>query len=153
MNQQHVGGDFFSARLETSVPQKMISTVSYTSRECPVCKRHARVLVRPPQHELPCEICVDHCEGDKKFPNSYISFKGSWLQDGYAVVQTIKGTDGKDGAPGVPGPPGRDASQPTKEELRALVREALEEGRANRFWRKLFFRLRSSQRKSHESSR
>jgi len=141
MNQQHVGHDFFQSRLQSSdVPKRTVSTVTYTSRECPVCKRFARTLVRPPQHELQCEICVDFCGGNVKYPNAYTSFQGSWIKDGNVLVETLRGSDG---APGVPGPPGRegkDAAPPTRQELRSLLQEILDEEKARGFWRK-FLRL------------
>jgi hypothetical protein len=146
MNQQRVGQDFFSARLETDVPKRMVPTVTFTARQCPVCLKWARILVRPPFNELQSEICVDFCEGDKKYPSAYVNFRGSWLKDGNAVVETLKGADGKDGTDGAPGgdgkdgAPGRDA--PSREELRAILQELLAEERANRFWTKLFSRLR-----------
>src|SRR5260370_200138 len=137
---QHVGHDFFQSRLQSGdVPKRVISTVTSPSPQSPVCTNFPRALVRPPQHELQCEICVDFCEGNKKYPNAYVSFQGSWIKDGHAVIETLRGSDG---APGVPGPPGRDASPPTKEELRALLQELLDEEKARGFWRK-FFRLRS----------
>jgi hypothetical protein len=136
MNQQRVGQDFFSARLETNVPQRMISTVTFTSRQCPVCGRFARTLVRPPHHELQSEICDDFCDGRTKYPNSYVSFQGSWLKDGNVVIETLKGADG---AIGPVGPPGRDASPPTKEELKEVFREVLRE---QGFWRRLFGRIK-----------
>src|SRR6266850_1626593 len=127
MNQQRVGGDFFSVRLETNVPQRMISTVTFTSRQCPVCGRFARTLVRPPHHEFQSEICVDHCDGLVKFPNSYLSFLGSWIKDGNAVVETLKGATGEVGPVGPQGPSGRDASPPTRQELTIALQGLLEQ--------------------------
>jgi hypothetical protein len=133
-----VGFDFFQARLETDVPIKMVPTVTYTARRCPVCEKWARTLVRPPQHELQCEICIDHCGGDAKYPSAYISFQGSWLRDGNSIIEALKG---EIGPVGPQGPPGR---TPTEQELRVLLTAVLQEHRdrqwPRRFWRKLFGR-------------
>jgi hypothetical protein len=78
---------------------------------------------------LQSETCVDFCGGDAKYPGCYISFQGSWLKDGNSVIETLKGESG---------PPGR---TPTKEELRSLLQELLDEEKAKGFWTKLFLRL------------
>jgi hypothetical protein len=121
---QRVGGDFFQARLQVSPPQKMVSTVTYTSRQCPVCGRYARTLVRPPHHVLQSDICVDFCEGDSKYPGSYVSFQGSWLKDGFSVVEALRGADGH---------------TPTREELVSLFKDVLRE---LGFWRLLLGRIK-----------
>ena len=108
---QRTGVDFFQARLQSGdVPQKVISTVTFTSRECPCCKRYARTLIRPPQNEMQSEVC-DFCEPGwrQKYPSAVVSFRGSWLRDGFSVIEALKGE---------PGPPGRDGKDaPTREEI------------------------------------
>lgn len=128
MNQK-VGVDFFQARLQSGdVPQKVISTVTFTSRECPCCKRYARTLIRPPQNEMQSEVC-DFCEPGwrQKYPSAVVSFQGSWLRDGFSVIEALKGVDGKDG------------HTPTREELIVLLKEVL---RDQSFWRRLFGRIK-----------
>jgi len=145
--------DFLQMRIQTDVPSRMVPTVSFTAKQCPVCQKWARTLVRPSYTELQSEICVDFCEGNKKYPNAYVSFQGSWIKDGHAIIETLKGNDG---APGVPGPPGVPGQPPTREELRALLTAVLQEHldkQPKGFWRKLFLRLRVSHWRVYESSR
>jgi hypothetical protein len=125
--------DFFQNRLEVDVPKRVIPTVTFTARQCPVCLKWARILVRPPQNELQCEICVDFCQGNKRYPSAHESFRGSWLKDGNAVIETLKGADG------TPGRDGRDAAPPSKQELKVLLREVLQEyldEQPKGFWRR-----------------
>lgn len=125
MNQQRVGIDFFQSRLESGdVPKRMVATVTYTSRECPVCGRHAKTLIRPSHDQLQSEICVDFCKGDQKYPNSHVSFRGSWIKDGNVIVETLRGQDGH---------------SPTREELVSLLKQVLRE---QGFFRLLFGRLK-----------
>jgi hypothetical protein len=138
MNQQHVGHDFLSSRIEADIPKSRVPTITFLARECPVCKKLTRTLVRPSQTELQCEIGVEcGCQGDTRYPSAYVSFQGSFVRNDHIIVETLRGSDG---APGVPGPPGRDAAPPNKQELKALLAEVLQEHldkqRANRFWRK-----------------
>jgi hypothetical protein len=127
---QRVGVDFFQARIQTDVPKRMVPTSTWTVRECPVCHKWARTLVKPSFNDFQSEICVDFCEGDKKYPSAYVSFRGSWIQDGHVVVETLRGSDGKDG---------RDGLTPTREELVGLLKEVLRE---QGFWRRLFGRIK-----------
>jgi hypothetical protein len=131
---QHVGHDFFSTRIQTAIPKTTVPTITFLARECPVCRNVTRTLVRPSHAELQCEIGVEcGCKGDKRYPSAYVSFQGSFVRDGHVIVETLRGSDG---ASGVPGPPGRDASPPTRQELKELLQEILDEERAKGFWRK-----------------
>jgi hypothetical protein len=135
--------DFLQMRIQTDVPKRMVPTVAFTARQCPVCQKWAHILVRPSYAELQSEICDDFCQGRAKYPSAYVSFQGSCIENGHAIIETLKGNDG---APGVPGPSGRngkDASPPTREELRSLLQEILDEEKARGFWRK-FLRLRKA---------
>jgi hypothetical protein len=128
--------DFFSSRIQADIPKRMVPTSTWTVRECPVCHKWARKLVRPRFDEpLQSEICVDFCDGDKKYPNASLSFKGSWVQDGHSIIETLKGDQGDQGPVGPSGAPGRDGLTPTREELVLLVKEVL---RSLGFWRLLF---------------
>jgi len=126
--------DFLQMRIQTDIPKRMAPTVTFTARQCPVCQKWARTLVRPSFAELQTEICDDFCDGSTKYPNSYVSFRGSWIRDGHVIVETLRGSDG------APGRDGKDASPPTRQELRSLLQEILDEEKARGFWRK-FLRL------------
>src|SRR6266481_4067793 len=102
MNQQRVGHDFLSSRIETDIPKSTVPIITFLARECPVCKNLTRTLVRPSYAELQSEIGVEcGCQGDKRYPAAYVSFQGSFVRDGHIIVETLRGSDG---APGVPGP-------------------------------------------------
>ena|SRR5467141_3681267 len=135
--------DFLQMRIQTDVPKRMVPTVVFTARQCPVCQKWARTLVRPSYAELQSEICDDFCQGRAKYPSAYVSFQGAFVRDEHIIVETLRGSDGKDGAPGRDG---IDAEPPTREELTALLtavlQEHLDKQRADRFWTKLFLRLR-----------
>jgi hypothetical protein len=137
MNQQ--GQDFFSSRIQADIPKRMVPTSTWTVQKCPVCLKWARTLVRPPFNEFQSEICVDFCGADRLYPNAYVSFKGSWLQDGNAVVETLRGADGAIGPQGPKGENGKDAPPPRREELVVLLKEVLRE---QGFWRLLRGRIK-----------
>ena len=124
--------DFFQSRLQIDLPKRTAPTITFTAKECPVCKKLTRTLVRPTHTELQSEIGVEcGCHGDTKYPSAYVSFQGSFVRDGHVIVETLRGSDG------TPGRDGKDAEPPARQELIDLMKEVLRE---QGFWRRLFVR-------------